>query len=339
MNNNDSKRTDFSDWNIFSKWSIRKITFVAILISISVVFTIIGVQIAPIVAIPTFKISFIGLPVKISGFIFGPLIGFIVGLISDLISFIIIPNIFNPLYTLATTIDGVIAGIVGWLFVKFLKYYFGGEFRYTFLEAEIVKNKHKINDLIIQNEEITPKIKKKIDLLKRKIVFLGEKRKSILINGTKNQLMNINLTTALIILSIISLMIIWLIGFKIDEEILKEGVLSNRVAIILSMLIGYAFMFIFLIIARFKLKPNKYLIIVPIVIFSALIELINVPLLSLADVISFTRGSSDDRKKIFVFIFQHTLFSPVKIWFNMFIIFFTYNIVAPLIYKNDDIYY
>lgn len=335
---NNSSRTDFSNWNIFSKWSIRKISFVAILIAISVTFTIIGVQIVPLVAIPTYKISFIGLPVKISGFIFGPLIGFIVGFISDFISFMMIPNVFNPLYTLATTVDGLISGIVGWLFVKFLKYFFGGEFRYTYLESEMVKTKHHIDDLIIYSPELTPKIRKKINALQRRIIFLGEKRKNILINGTKNQLMNISLTTALIILSIISLLIIWVVGFKISQKILDQGVISNRIAIILIMLIGYAFMSIFLIIARFKMKPSKYLIIVPIVIFSAIIELINVPLLSLADVTSFTSGTNK-QEKIFLFIFQHIFFSPIKIWFNMFIIFFTYNVIAPLIYKNEDIYY
>ncbi|EFF41418.1 ECF transporter S component, partial [Mycoplasmopsis alligatoris] len=73
-------------WSIFSRWTIRKIVFVAILVAIAVVFTIIGNQLLPIVSIPTIKISFIGLPVKITGFIFGPIIGFFVGLLSDLLS-------------------------------------------------------------------------------------------------------------------------------------------------------------------------------------------------------------------------------------------------------------
>nr|WP_307925344.1 hypothetical protein [Mycoplasmopsis bovis] len=46
---------------------------------------------------------------------------------------------------------------------------------------------------------------------------------------------------------------------------------------------GYVAMFIFLIVARFKMHPKRFLVIIPIVIFSAIIELINVPLLSLAD--------------------------------------------------------
>ncbi len=55
---------------------------------------------------------------------------------------------------------------------------------------------------------------------------------------------------------------------------------------------GYVAMFIFLIVARFKMHPKRFLVIIPIVIFSAIIELINVPLLSLADY-STTGASSE----------------------------------------------
>lgn len=331
-----SSRTDFSDWSIFTKWSIRKISFIAILISISVVFTIIGVQILPIISIPTFKISFIGLPIKISGYIFGPIIGFIVGLFSDLISFMIIPSIYHPIYTLATILDGVIAGIVGWLFIKLLNYYFSSEFRQAQYEIVIVKTKHQINDLIIENETLTIKQQNLLSKLKKRIIYYGELKKEVEIKGTKTLLMNINMFSALIILAIVLLFIVWVVKYKIDDETLKKGIIKNRIAFLFMLISGYLLMFIFLIIARFKMRPNRYMIIVPIIIFSALIELVNVPLLSWADVKSFQKNGED---QIFVFMFQHIIFTPIKIWFNSFVIFFTYNIISSLVYKNDDIYY
>ncbi|UWV83480.1 hypothetical protein [Mycoplasmopsis felis] len=48
----------------------------------------------------TYKFSFIGLPVKITGFIFGPIIGIFVGIVSDFLSLLFIPPAgYNLVYT------------------------------------------------------------------------------------------------------------------------------------------------------------------------------------------------------------------------------------------------
>ncbi|RMX36188.1 ECF transporter S component [Mycoplasmopsis fermentans] len=333
--NNKEKESKFKkfweEWTIFPKWTIRKISFVGILIAISVVFLVIASSLVPIASIPTYKISFIGLPIKISGFIFGPLIGGIVGLISDLLSFLFVPSFYNPIYTVAAMVDGIISGLVGLLFIKLFGFYFGGEFQDNVHENRIWKLSKKLDKLKLENTN-----DKKILKIENKIILIQEKRKSIRINGTQNILLNINLFIAVILLALISLFIVWLVGFVIPESIIKKGVISNRWGLLATMVSGYTLMFFFIIIARFKMKPSNYLVIVPIVIFSALIELINVPLLSFADQQSLQKGEDNN---IFVFVFNHILFSPVKIWFNMFIIYFTYNIIAPLIYKNKSISY
>ncbi|WP_027120744.1 ECF transporter S component [Mycoplasmopsis lipofaciens] len=320
-----------SDFSMFSKWTIRKISFIGILIAISVVFLIIGATFMPLITIPSYKISFIGLPIKISGFIFGPLIGGLVGLISDILSFMFLPTYFNPLFTLAAVVDGVVAGLIGWLFLKLLKYYFGGDFQNNIFEVNIFDYLIKLDILKKQNKNNDKKIKK----IENKIIFLNEKKKKIKVFGSINTLLNINLIVGLSILSLFVLFIVFLIGFKIDQSIINGGIIKNRFVLLGLMISGYGAMMIFLSIMRFKMSAKHYLVIVPIVVFSALIELINVPLLSLGDSQSFT----NDSKNIFVFIFQHTFFSPLKIWFNMFIIFFTYNIISPLINKNNDICY
>ncbi|UUD35059.1 ECF transporter S component [Mycoplasmopsis caviae] len=321
----------WEEWSIFPKWTIRKICFVGILIAISVVFLVIATSLVPVASIPTYKISFIGLPIKISGFIFGPLIGGIVGLISDLLSFLFVPSFYNPLYTLATMVDGIIAGLIGFLFVKLFRYYFGGEFQDNVYESKIWKLSKQIDKLKLNLSN-----EKKIIKLENKIILAQEKRKSIRINGTANILLNINLFVALVLLALFSLFIFWLVAFVIPENIIKKGVIPNKWGLLATMLSGYTLMFFFIIIARFKMKPSNYLVIVPIIIFSALIELINVPLLSFADQQSLQKPGESN---IFVFVFNHILFSPVKIWFNMFIIYFTYNIIAPLINKNNNIAY
>ncbi|MGY5139176.1 ECF transporter S component [Mycoplasmopsis gallinarum] len=322
------------NWPKFSllpKLNTRKIAFIAILIAISVAFFIIIVNLVPIASIPTFKISFIGLPIKISGFIFGPIIGGLVGCLSDLISFLFVPNVFNPYYILAAVVNGVVSGIIGWLFLNVIKNYFGGKRKDLVLSLQIFKLKNKLEKL--KGKLVSHKAKK-IRKLENNIIYLNEKRKKNNLLGTQSELKNFNGVIATLILVTLILLIIWIIGFKVPQSAINNGVIKNRLILILLMISGFAVMIIFIWIARFKMKDKNYFVIVPIIIFSALIEFINVPILSLAD--SQALSSSDG---LFIYIFQHTLFSPVKIWFNMFIIFFTFNVINGLINKNSNISY
>ncbi|MEA4115320.1 ECF transporter S component [Mycoplasma sp. 744] len=315
---------------LFKKWSIRKISFVGILIAISVVFLVISVGIMPFFSYPSFKISFIGLPVKITGFIFGPIVGGLVGLLSDLISFLFLPTNYNPLYTLATASNGIIAGIIGWLFLKLFRYYFGGAFRDTVYETKIILLNKQLIKLKLTNPD-----SKKIKKILNKILNFGEKRKKIRIVGTRGTLLNFNVTIATLFLMLIIFLIIWLIYTQVSDLQITSGIIKNRFVLTMLMITGFGAMIIFLWFARFKMKARHFFIIVPIVVFSAFIELVNVPILSLADAFSNSTGTNS----IFVYIFTHTILSPVKIWVNMIVIFFTYNIINPLINKNNGITY
>ncbi|WP_027334572.1 ECF transporter S component [Mycoplasmopsis felifaucium] len=337
MNTKQSKWNKFNDFitefKILPKLSIRKIAFIGILIAISVVIFVIFASFVPLISIPTYKISFIGLPIKISGFIFGPIVGGIVGLISDLISFAMFPTFYNIYYTLAAVVDGVISGLIGILFLKILKFVFGGAFRDAALENRIYKLKTTLTNYKLNDQDAN-----KIYKLENKIILLNEKRKQIAIVGTEHLLLNANLIASVTIMSLACLAIFIVVFLKIDDSTIKNfSVIPNKTLLIIFMLSGYICMIIFLIISRYKMKPKHYSVIVPIVIFSALIELVNVPLLSLADYSA--TNSSAAEGTIITYMFQHIMFSPIKIWFNMFVIFFTYNIVAPLINKNNDIMY
>ncbi|VEU75540.1 Folate ECF transporter S component FolT [Mycoplasmopsis maculosa] len=321
----------FNDWSIFPKWTIRRIAFVGILIAISVVIFTVFASFIPLITIPSYKISFIGLPIKISGFIFGPLVGAIVGLISDIISFSIFPTFYNVYYTLAAVVNGVVSGVVGLLFVKFFKYVFGGQF----IESIYVSKIYYLNKKLIKIKSNNPE-SKKIKQLQNRIIQLGEKRKMNSMMNSPKHLLNINLITSIILLSTICLAIFIIVMYKVDDQIIKnKSIIPNKIALIATMESGYLLMILFLIIARFKIRPKRFLVIVPIVVFSAFIESINVPILSLAD----SKIASGSSESIITFMFQHIVLSPVKIWANMFIIYFTYSIIAPLVNKNNEIVY
>ncbi len=59
----------WQDFSFFLSYN-KKISFIGILIAISVVIFVVFASFVPLISIPTYKISFIGLPIKISGLIF-----------------------------------------------------------------------------------------------------------------------------------------------------------------------------------------------------------------------------------------------------------------------------
>ncbi|AEI90470.1 ECF transporter S component [Mycoplasma bovis] len=323
----------WQDFSFFPKLTIRKISFIGILIAISVVIFVVFASFVPLISIPTYKISFIGLPIKISGLIFGPLVGGIVGLISDIISFSLFPTFYNFYYTIAAIVDGVVAGLVGIIFLRVLNYAFGGQFRDASLDNAIFKQKEKLYRLVLFDPQ-SPKIAK----VKTKIIALGEQRKSANVINQEKKLLNINLFAASLLIVLVMLFIFFVVFYVINETTIQQfSIIPNKIGLYALMTSGYVAMFIFLIVARFKMHPKRFLVIIPIVIFSAIIELINVPLLSLADYS--TTGASSESGSIITYMFQHIVFSPIKIWFNMFVIFFTYNVINPLVNKNSSIMY
>ncbi|AIA29242.1 hypothetical protein MCFN_00315 [Mycoplasmopsis californica] len=322
------------DFRSFSKWSIRKITFIAILIAISVAFFLIVFQLMPIVSLPAYKISIIGLPIKITGFIFGPVIGAFVGLVSDLFSFALVPTYYNFYFTIAAMLDGIIPGMISWVFLRLIRFLFGGKFRDTLITEKIERILKKIDKLSLDAVDNQKNIRK----LENKVIslYVAQNSKHKLAKRT-SVLMNINMFACISILVTVIMLVTYIVGYKVDNVTIQKGIVPNRIALIIMMVSGYLAMLVFILIARFKLNSKLYLIIVPIVVFSALIELFNVPILSFAEKQSIETSNSEG--SLFVYMFQHIVLSPVKIWGNMFIIFFTYKIIAPSIYKNRNITY
>ncbi|WLP85796.1 ECF transporter S component [Mycoplasma seminis] len=320
-----------SDLGLFPKWTIKKMVFVAILIAISVAFTVVAAQIIPIVNIPSYKFSFIGLPVKISGFIFGPVIGVFVGIVADLISLLFVPPAgYNPMYTVATAVNGLISGLFGLYYMNFLKFAFSKEYRLNRLSI-------KINLLAYKYKfESASGNRKKAIQIANKIVALNNKRQFIDQDSSNRELKNIYCISGTLFLLVAISVIAWFIGFKVSDDIISNGFIKNRWVLLALMTSGMSLLVVFVLVGRFFMKTSKYLVFVPIIVFCAFLELINIPILSFADLYSLGNGNDQD---IFVWITQHILTSPIKIWFNVFVIYYSYMVVSKLINKNDHLSY
>lgn len=318
-------------WGIFSKWTIKKMVFVGILIAVSVALTIFLSSGIPAAYLPQLKLSIIGLPVKITGFIFGPIIGFLVGLLSDIISmFFIVPTLYSPLYTLATAMNGLVSGIIGWFFMHFLKFYFDDQSKIEHLKGKIFKLNLKFDELVSKEEF------EKAKSVHEKIIKISRQIKNIDKVKTESQLRNVCLIISVFFLTLLIVILISVIGFELPDSAFVKLPINNRWMLLFLTVAGFATMMIFLTITRFKLNKTSYLIVIPIVIFSALLEITNVPILAIGDASVTNNGGFGD---IVLWIFSHTLTSPVKIWINLLIIYYSYSIVSKLIYKNENLGY
>ncbi len=91
--------------------SVKKLTFAAMLAAISVA---IGIFCKNYLSFGAVRITFEGLPIIMSGMIFGPVVGGLVGFVSDLVSYCLSVQAFaiNPIVSVAATLMGVIPGII-----------------------------------------------------------------------------------------------------------------------------------------------------------------------------------------------------------------------------------
>lgn len=271
-------------WQFFKKhfqykqWTNRKIAFVSILIATSVAFILVFSNIAPIAAIPSFKLMAGGLPVKLTGYIFGPLIGGVTGAISDLISFLMRPTFFHFYYTLAWVMAGFIPGVIGYIFNR----------KWRSRKATEEKYEHKKNKA--------------------------------------------NFIMTLAILSVIMIAVfVWV--WKAPDRTFEKALIKDRKIFLALSLAGITSMFIALIVFWFVLKPKTFNSILPIITFSALLEITATPLVTLGDMSTLAENKNDSFMTLFA---GHMLLSPIKIWGNMIVILISYRIVSPLIYSKQN---
>ena len=308
-----------------NKWDSKRIAFISILIAMSISFVIIGTRIAAISSIPAFKLSLAGLPIKIIGFIFGPIIGFVIGFTTDIISFVFIPTFYYPLYSVALGISGMLPGVFALVYNYFYKILSKSN-TLRKLNNEKVFSLYKIKLAISKNNyKQEEKEKEKYEKLLKKIdkIALWENEKKLLNFGL--------ISSSIFLLAILASLIIT-ITF-IPQDVIDnsfEGIfklISHKSIFIVVISLGVGLCICLVVFTRFKMKPENYLTFVPIVVFIICTEFINIPIIAYADYkslkISFVASAVSSLATSFI-----------KIWFNTIIISFAIRIVMPLITKK-----
>ncbi|MGL4343210.1 MAG: hypothetical protein ACRCRZ_01390 [Metamycoplasmataceae bacterium] len=312
------------------KWTCKKMAFVAVLIATSIAFVVIGAQMAAISSLPSIKLSLAGLPVKISGYLFGPLVGFIIGFTTDILTFLFVPTFYHPLYSLALAVSGIVPGIFAFFYFRFFNLKFKKEEKIK----KLILKKIKINHFLVinfrddLNSKKAIKFQNQIDKIENKIWNINNSKK-------ETGILNFNLYSALI-LTIILFIVSFVLFLYIPESLLLEAFpsnsflhfLSNKIYFLIILFIGFLFILVFIIVTRFKLSEEKYIKIIPILMFVIFTEFINLPIVALAD--------QESLKIVFMIsLIGSFAASPIKIWMNLLIITFATKIVTPLIINKE----
>lgn len=98
-----------------TKWMTTPVLVKASLLAgLSIIFTRVFSFMIPLAGLPALRIGFGGLPIMISGMLFGPLVGGTVGVVADLIGFLLNPmgGTYFPGFTISAALTGVIPGLI-----------------------------------------------------------------------------------------------------------------------------------------------------------------------------------------------------------------------------------
>ncbi|TPE58078.1 ECF transporter S component [[Mycoplasma] falconis] len=308
----------------YKKWNSKRIAFVGVLIAISVVFFLVSVRILPISALPSLKFSFIGLPIKITGFIFGPIVGMITGILADLISFALVPTYYNVLYTAAVAIAGFIPGLAAYYFFNVNEIFFSRKYRIYKFKEIVDFFKLQYNEALARgNTEDIQYFSEKIAYYEVKIILLETKKRP-------TAMINFAFVSTVVILA---LQIVLIIGifYNLDPSIFEMNrFIKNKTFYIILTCSGFAGMIVFVVLFRLFLKKKyqTFIEVMAIISFCAVLEFVNVILLAWAD-------SATLKTDFWVNLTGQTLFSPIKIFFNLAVILATYKIVAPLVRSKE----
>lgn len=91
----------------------KNIAYIAMLSTVSVVTTVVIALYMPAAVLPPIRIAIEGLMIKITGYIFGPVIGILCALITDILVMMFVPSYIHPAYIVTVIGFGFISGIAG----------------------------------------------------------------------------------------------------------------------------------------------------------------------------------------------------------------------------------
>ncbi len=100
------------------RFTTKNIAYITMLSSVSVVATIIVSITIPITVLPPIRIAFEGLMIKITGYMFGPIIGIICATVTDILVMLFVPSYISIYYMFCIIFTGFLGGIAGILKVQ-----------------------------------------------------------------------------------------------------------------------------------------------------------------------------------------------------------------------------
>ena len=109
-----SKIRNFFSFNKI-KLTTREITFGAIFSASTVAFVVLLITYVPFVVYPTVRIAFEGVLIKMSGYLFGPLIGVLSGGIAELLVNLLRPTYFHYSWTITIILYGLFSGLIRYM--------------------------------------------------------------------------------------------------------------------------------------------------------------------------------------------------------------------------------
>ena len=308
----------------YKKWDAKRISFVSVLIAISVVFFLISVRIMPVSALPSLKFSFIGLPVKITGFIFGPLVGIITGILADLISFILVPTYYHYLYTLAVAIAGFVPGLCAYYFFNLNEMLFSNKYKiFKFKEIVAFFKKQHAEAILNGNSEDIQYFSELIAYYEVKIILLENKKK-------QTSMINFSFISAILVL-VAQIALILAIFSRLDSSYFEHNrFIKNKLFYLLLTISGFAGMILTLTLYRVFLKKKfeTFIEVMAIVSLCAILEFLNTILLAWADTATL-------KTDFWLNLTSQAITSPIKIFWNLAIILATYKIISPLIKSKE----
>ncbi|UWD34256.1 hypothetical protein [Mesomycoplasma molare] len=317
------------------KINAKTISFVAVFMSISTIMLLLGIRFFPLAILPNLRFSIIGLPIKITGFIFGPIIGFLTGFLSDLISFQFVPSTYSIYYTIALSITGFIPGVISWIFFNFIKVQLNDNYIQKKIKIKLEEYSLQLEKFILSLESLsaTDNKRKKID---KKIKFISWKINRLNKETREKTLLTSMLIFCWIVIILVATIVCTIVFLSPDETFKNSKFIKNKISFLILMLSGNGTMLIFITVARFLKffkEKERFVTMVPIIAFSAILEPVASVILSLGDVQSATFPTFE------VALISHFLISPIKIWINLFVIYLTSLVILPIVKNKNKNHY
>ena len=94
------------------RFTTKNIAYITLLSAVSVTVTVIVSITFPITVFPPIRIAFEGLMVKITGYIFGPIVGLLSGILTDGLSLLFVPSYIHISYLIVIASYGFLSGCV-----------------------------------------------------------------------------------------------------------------------------------------------------------------------------------------------------------------------------------